>query len=77
MSVTYRNSRLAIALLMSTLASGHALADCLPFDEAQSQAYDRTSGQLLATPGVYRKSFRVRRPKSTGEVATEAGEIEP
>jgi hypothetical protein len=51
--------------------------DCLVFEEAQKKAYDEMAARLLAAPGVYRKSFRVKRTKSEGETASESIEIEP
>lgn len=50
---------------------------CEPLDAAGQAAYAATAHALLRGPGVYRKSFRVRRPASPGEAAAEGPEIEP
>ncbi len=50
---------------------------CEPFDADRRAAYEATAQALLSTPGVYRKSFRVRRPRSAGEAVAEGGEVEP
>ncbi len=45
--------------------------------EANRDAYAATAGTLLSAPGVYRKDFRAKRPRSAGEAAAELPEIEP
>ena len=50
---------------------------CEPFGEAQAAAYDATARRLLETPGVYRKTFRAKRLRSSDEAGAEAIEIEP
>lgn len=48
-----------------------------PLDAARRASYEATAAALLTTPGVYRKTFRVKRPRSPGETAAEGFEIEP
>ena len=48
-----------------------------PFTEAERAAYGGTAARLLGTPGVYRKDYRARRPRSAGEHAAELPEIKP
>lgn len=50
---------------------------CEPLDADRRARYTATAADLLGAPGHYRKTFRARRARSAGEVATEASEIEP
>ncbi|MCW6507884.1 hypothetical protein [Lichenifustis flavocetrariae] len=50
---------------------------CEPFDAARQRSYENTAQALLGQPGVYRKSYRVKRPRSAGEVTPETFEVEP
>ena len=43
----------------------------------QIKRYEDTAHALLSEPGVYRKSFRAKSPRSAGEAATETPEVEP
>ncbi|NLS18594.1 hypothetical protein HGP16_18730 [Rhizobium sp. P40RR-XXII] len=61
------------------LSKGLPVAQCFPvrredlelvcesFDGEQIAGYDRTVGQILVEPGVYRKKFRDKRSRSPGE----------
>ncbi len=50
---------------------------CMPFEAADGRRYADTAQALLSGPGHYRKAFRARRTRSTGEVTAEPSEIEP
>ena len=50
---------------------------CEPLDADRRARYDATAAALLSRPGVYRKGFRARRPRSPGEAAAELPEVEP
>jgi hypothetical protein len=47
------------------------------FSAEQAARYDATAAALLSGPGVYRRRFRARRPRSGFKPAAEGGEIEP
>jgi hypothetical protein len=50
---------------------------CEPLDPERQARYRATAGALLGGPGHYRKTFRAKRGRSAGEVATQPPEIEP
>ena len=50
---------------------------CEPFSEQHRRDYDATARHLLGTPGVYRKAYRAKRPRSTREASAEPIEVEP
>lgn len=50
---------------------------CEPLDDAHRARYEATAAALLSGPGVYRKTFRAKRPRSPGEAAAELPEVEP
>jgi hypothetical protein len=50
---------------------------CEPLDERRRAAYEAGAEALLSEPGLYRKVFRAKRPRSAGEAAAEGGEVEP
>lgn len=62
------------------LSAGTPVAQCFPvrreemeleigaLSEEKSDAYQKTAGELLAKPGVYRRRFRARRSRSAREV---------
>ncbi len=50
---------------------------CEPMGAERRDAYEATAGALLGTPGVYRRSFRVKRARSGLEAAPQIPEIEP
>ncbi len=57
--------------------------DCRAFTEDDARRYADTAATLVGSQGTYRKSFRVRRPRSTGEtsgvdqIPAQSREIEP
>lgn len=51
--------------------------ECEPLDETRQRSYEATAEALLSEPGIYRKRFRAKRPRSPGETAAESGEVEP
>lgn len=76
------------------LPRGTPVAQCFPvarnaldlhyaaFSSGDQRRYDETAKNLLSTPGVYRKTFRVKRPRSStgdlsGEAEAQLPEIEP
>ena len=50
---------------------------CEPLDAQGCRAYEATAQALLEEPGTYRKIFRGKRARLTGETAAERTEIEP
>lgn len=64
------------------LPKGLPIAQCFPvpreslelafesFDHHQSETYDLTVGEILAEPGIYRKKFRDKRARLSGEKST-------
>ncbi len=50
---------------------------CEALDADRRQAYEATADALLTGPGVYRRSFRVKRARSATEAAAQGAEIEP
>ena len=71
------------------LPAGTPVAQCFPvrrepldlvraaFSPEDASRYDATARALLAEPGVYRKQFRVARPRSAEESGPQAAEVEP
>ncbi len=57
--------------------------DCRAFTEHDAQRYGETAATLVGSQGTYRKSFRVKRPRSTAEtsaadqIPAQSAEIEP
>jgi hypothetical protein len=63
------------------LPKGTPIAQCFPvpraapdlifeyFDGTHKTAYEKTVAEVLANPGVYRKRFRVKRPRVAPESA--------
>jgi hypothetical protein len=50
---------------------------CEPFSAQHAQNYEATAQRLLSTQGVYRKSFRVKRQRSSNEAVSDPIDIEP
>jgi hypothetical protein len=72
-----------------TLARGTPIAQCFavprsvpelvfePFSPERASRYDATAEALLGGPGVYRRRFRARRPRSGAKPPAEGAQVEP
>jgi hypothetical protein len=72
-----------------TLPRGTPVAQCFavprtapdlviePFSPERAARYDATAAALLGGPGIYRRRFRARRPRSGLQRAAEGVEVEP
>ena len=68
-----------LAAFHGVLRRGTPIAQCFPvprstpelvfdaFDAIRQAAYSSTVGEVLSKPGVYRKRFRVKRPRSAAK----------
>lgn len=50
---------------------------CEALDAGHRKAYEATADALLSGPGLYRRAFRLKRPRSSAEAAAQGPEVEP